>query len=162
MSKPCLVVAAAAMLATSGCNSHTAGLVQDASGDPFIALLTPLALPGAMIMDVFSGFDRGTRGGGGGGARDFDPGFVGSTGSGTIPALRPSGGGNSAQCQQTLATAQQMRNAAEQCRMRQANMASLGGTGRGTVGQAGAFNDCYNNYMNSYNSTIRIYNAQCR
>ena len=44
---------------------------------------------------------------------------------------------------------------ANQCRVSQGNMASIGTQGRGTTGQAGAFNDCYNNYMGAYRASCQ-------
>ncbi len=49
----------------------------------------------------------------------------------------------------------QLRDNAEICRKRQANMGSVGQSGSGTTGQAGAFNDCANTYEAAYRAACR-------
>lgn len=57
-------------------------------------------------------------------------------------------------------TCQQLLDMANRCRASQGSMRSLTpisprGRSSGSGGQAGAFSDCYNNYINAYNATCR-------
>jgi hypothetical protein len=136
-----------------GCASYykwaTVDLFRDAAKDPWLIPLVPLALPGAVILDVMAAPV-------GGGGRLFESGGDSSpalnmpsyptiptkSSVGSAPSPLIGGSSNSSYCAE-------LRRMAEQCRT---NLQNIGG---GSTGQAGAFRDCYNNYAGAYN-------AQCR